>query len=110
MPELKGVHAEATWWHVITQTSGFDYPYDQWRAYRPGEIWTYSDENPASTLQAQALARVYGKKDFHDDYGDIMRQAYFDAIGLPAVGGCHSRTASASTSTWRTWADWDCWF
>jgi len=80
VPELKGVHAEATWWHVITQTSGFDYPYDQWRAYRPGEIWTYSDKNPR--VLCSALARVYGKKDFHDDYSDVVRQAYFDAIGL----------------------------
>ncbi|KPK36051.1 MAG: hypothetical protein AMJ65_16760, partial [Phycisphaerae bacterium SG8_4] len=24
--ELTGKDAEATWWHVITQTSGFDYP------------------------------------------------------------------------------------
>jgi len=79
-PGLQGVHAEATWWHVITQTSGFDYPYGPWPAYRPGEIWTYSDKNPR--VLCYALARVYGKKDFHDEYADVVRQAYFDAIGL----------------------------
>ncbi len=79
-PELQGVHAKATWWHVITQTSGFDYPYDQWPAQRPGGIWTYSDKNPR--VLCNALARVYGKQDFRDDYSDVVREAYFDAIGL----------------------------
>ena len=79
-PELEGTHAEATWRHVITQTSGFDYPYDQWPACRPGEIWTYSDKNPR--VLCNALARVYGKQDFRDDYADVVRQAYFDAIGM----------------------------
>lgn len=79
-PELTGDRAEATWWHVITQTSGFDYRYGDWPAKRPGEIWTYSDKNPR--VLCNALARVYGKNGFHDGYSDVVRRAYFDAIGL----------------------------
>jgi len=43
--EFTADHADATWRHVITQTSGFDYPYGNYPAYAPGEIWTYSDKN-----------------------------------------------------------------
>ncbi len=78
--ELTGLHAEATWWHVITQTAGFDYPYGDYPAFKPGEMWTYSDKNPR--VLCNALARVYGKKDFQDHYADVIRAAYFDAIGL----------------------------
>ncbi|MGH9847972.1 MAG: hypothetical protein ACREEM_55505, partial [Blastocatellia bacterium] len=69
-----------TWRHVITQTSGFDYPYGDFPAYKPGEIWTYSDKNPRQLCNA--LARVYGKKDYRDNYDEVIRQAYFDAIGM----------------------------
>jgi hypothetical protein len=79
-PELTGKDAKATWWHVITQTSGFDYPYREHPAYEPGQIWTYSDKNPRHLCNA--LARVYGKKDWTDDYDDVVREAYFDAIDL----------------------------
>jgi len=78
--ELKGKDAAATWRNVMTQTSGFDYPYGDYPAYRPGEMWTYSDKNPRHLCNA--LARVYGKKDYRDDYDDVVRRAYFDAIGL----------------------------
>jgi CubicO group peptidase (beta-lactamase class C family) len=78
--ELRGLHAEATWWHVITQSSGFDYPCGDYPAYRPGEMWTYSDKNP--THLCNALARVYGKRDYRDHYDEVIRHAYFDAIGL----------------------------
>ncbi|UCE46750.1 MAG: DUF5060 domain-containing protein, partial [Phycisphaerales bacterium] len=78
--ELTGKDAEATWWHVITQTSAFDYPYGEHPAYEPGRIWTYSDKNPRHLCNA--LARVYGKKDWTDDYDDVVRRAYFDAIDL----------------------------
>jgi len=78
--ELTGLHAEATWWHVITQTAGFDYPYGDYPAFKPGEMWTYSDKNPR--VLCNALARVYGKKDFQDHYADVVRAAYFDAIGM----------------------------
>ncbi|MGH9845866.1 MAG: serine hydrolase, partial [Blastocatellia bacterium] len=78
--ELTGKDAEATWRHVITQTSGFDYPYGDFPALKPGEIWTYSDKNPKQLCNA--LARVYGKKDYRDNYDEVIRQAYFDAIGM----------------------------
>ena len=78
--ELAGKDAKATWRHVITQTSGFDYPYGEHPAYEPGQMWTYSDKNPRHLCNA--LARVYGKKDYTDDYDDVVRRAYFDAIGL----------------------------
>lgn len=78
--ELTGKDAEATWWHVISQTSGFDYPYDDLPAYGPGEMWTYSDKNPHHL--GNALARVYGKRDYSDGYDEVVREAYFDAIGL----------------------------
>jgi hypothetical protein len=77
---LAGPHAEATWWHVITQTSGFDYPYGSFPAFKPGEIWTYSDKNPR--VLCNALARVYGRKDFHDEYAAVLKAAYFGAIGM----------------------------
>jgi hypothetical protein len=79
-PELKGVHAKATWRHVITQTSGFDYPYGDRPAYEPGRMWTYSDKNPRQLCNA--LARVYGRRDFRDHYEKVVREAYFDAIGM----------------------------
>ena len=78
--ELTGKDAQATWWHVITQTSGFDYPYGEHPAYEPGQVWTYSDKNPRHLCTA--LARVYGKKDYTDNYDDIVREAYFDAIDM----------------------------
>lgn len=78
--ELTGKDAEATWRHVITQTSGFDYPYGEHPAYEPGQIWTYSDKNPRHLCTA--LARVYGRKDYADNYDDVARQAYFDAVDM----------------------------
>lgn len=78
--ELTGKHAEATWRHVITQTSGFDYPYGNQPAYKPGEIWTYSDKNPHQLCNA--LARVYGQQDYRDGYDDVIGPAWFDAIGM----------------------------
>lgn len=80
LPELKGNDAEATWRHVITQSAGFDYPYADFPDFKPGEMWTYSDWNPK--YLCTALARVYGKKDYHDNYEDVIRKAYFDVIGL----------------------------
>lgn len=79
-PELKGHHANATWWHVITQTSGFDYPYAGYPAYKPGEIWTYSDKNPK--YLCTALARVFGIEDYQAGYEDVLRQSFFDVIGM----------------------------
>jgi CubicO group peptidase (beta-lactamase class C family) len=78
--ELTGKDAEATWWHVMTQSAGFDYPYNDYSAYEPGEMWTYSDLNPVHLCNA--LARVYGKRGFRDNYDDVIREAYFNAIGM----------------------------
>jgi CubicO group peptidase (beta-lactamase class C family) len=78
--ELLGPHAEATWWHVLTQSAGFDYPHGDHPAYRPGEMWTYSDWNLVHLCHA--LAKVYGRHDFYDDMASVLRLAYFDAIGM----------------------------
>jgi CubicO group peptidase (beta-lactamase class C family) len=77
---LQGRDADASWWHVMTQSTGFDYPYENWPDFAPGKMWTYSDWNLVHLCQA--LAKVYGKQGFHDDYQDIAAQAYFDAIGM----------------------------
>ncbi len=80
LPELKGNDTEATWRHVLTQSAGFDYPYGSHPDYEPGQMWTYSDWNLVHLCNA--LARVYGKEDFRDDYADVAGKAYFDAIGM----------------------------
>jgi len=72
-----------TWWHLITQTSALDYPHTDYPDVgdpAPGEVWTYSDKNPR--LLWNALARVYGKTDFRDNYADVAKAACFDAIGM----------------------------
>ena len=78
--DLEGHHREATWRQVITQSAGFDYPYGDYPAFRPGEMWTYSDLNLVHFCHA--MGKVYGKADFYDDYASVAKQAYFDAIGL----------------------------
>jgi hypothetical protein len=78
--ELKERFASVTWRDILTQSAGFDYPYGDYPAYRPGQMWTYSDYNLFHLCNA--LARVYGRKDFHDHYELVARQAYFDAIGM----------------------------
>ena len=80
LPELSGLDARATWWHLLTQSTGFDYPYGDHPDYEPGQMWTYSDLN--ARRLTDALARLYGKKGFEDDYAGVARAAYFDAIGL----------------------------
>ncbi|MFC2126249.1 DUF5060 domain-containing protein [Bacteroidota bacterium] len=80
LPELKGFDAEATWKNVITQSAGFDYPYDTFPDYEPGEMWTYSDLTIVHLCNA--LARKYGKKNYYDGYDEVARKAYFDAIGM----------------------------
>jgi len=37
-PDLTGEDTKATWRHVITQSSAFDYPYADWPDYAPGRI------------------------------------------------------------------------
>jgi hypothetical protein len=78
--ELSGKDTAATWRHVIAQTSAFDYPYGDHPAHKPGDVWTYSDKNPRHLCNA--IARVYGRKDYRDRYEDVVRAAYFDAIGM----------------------------
>ena len=78
--ELTGKDATATWRQVIVQMSAFDYPYGDYPPYKPGEIWTYSDKNPKHLCNA--LARAYGRKDYRDHYEEVVKEAYFDAIGM----------------------------
>ena len=78
--KLTGYKADATWWHVMTQSAGFDYPYGNYPDFRPGQMWTYSDWNLVHLCHA--LAKVYGKRDFYDSYEDAAKAAYFDAIGM----------------------------
>ena len=78
--ELKGKDAEATWWHVLTQSAGFDYPYGSYPDYDPGMMWTYSDLNLVNLCNA--VARVHGKSDYKDNFDAIAKTAYFDAIGM----------------------------
>lgn len=78
--ELTGLHTEATWYHLLTQSAGFDYPYGDYPAFEPGQMWTYSDLNLVHLCHA--LAKVYGKKDFYDSYSEVARAAFFEAIGL----------------------------
>ncbi|MGH9961491.1 MAG: hypothetical protein ACREBC_30915, partial [Pyrinomonadaceae bacterium] len=78
--ELKGKDADATWRHDITQSAGFDYPYGGFPAFPPGRMWTYSDLNPVQL--SNGLARVYGRKDYLDRYDLVVKEAFFDAIGM----------------------------
>jgi PKD repeat protein/CubicO group peptidase (beta-lactamase class C family) len=79
--ELSGNDAKATWWHVLTQSAGFDYPgCNDSTDYEPGDIWTYSDMNLYHLCQA--LSKVYGKTSYYDNYNDVVQEAIFGAIGL----------------------------
>jgi CubicO group peptidase (beta-lactamase class C family) len=80
VPELSGNHAEASWKDVLIQSAGFDYPYDTFPAYKPGEMWTYSDLSLVHLCNA--LAKVYGKENFYDYFDEVADMAYFDAIGM----------------------------
>jgi hypothetical protein len=89
-PELSGINAAATWFHVMTQTSAFDEP-----SMAPGSLWAYSDENPLQLCRA--LARVWGRSDYTDRYDLVISDALFDAIGargwssVPAADGIRFR-------------------
>jgi hypothetical protein len=78
--DLKGNDALATWKHVMTQSAGFDYPAGPYPDFKPGEMWTYSDRNPHHLCNA--LAKAYGHVSFFDHFDDVMKEAYFDAIGM----------------------------
>ena len=43
-------------------------------------MWTYSDLNLIRLCNA--TARVFGRKDYRDDFAAVAKAAYFDAIGL----------------------------
>jgi CubicO group peptidase (beta-lactamase class C family) len=77
---LEGKDRDASWWHVLTQSAGFDYPCCGRPDYEPGVMWTYSQLNMVSLTRA--LARVYGKRDQFDDYAGVLEAAYFDEIGM----------------------------
>mgnify|MGYP005844295599 CR=1 FL=1 len=81
--DLTGAGARATWRHVIQQASGFDFPHPDYPHVgdpAPGAVWTYSDKNPVRLCNA--LAKVFGRRDYHDRYEDVIRAACFDAIGM----------------------------
>jgi CubicO group peptidase (beta-lactamase class C family) len=78
---LSGNDALVTYRHVMTQSSAFDYPgCDDPTDYLPGEIWTYSDYNPY--YLNRALASAYERPYSRDGYTSLLREAYFDAIGM----------------------------
>jgi hypothetical protein len=79
-PTLVGRDSLATWFHVLTQSSSFDYPCCAQPDYWPGVMWTYSELNIAELTRA--LARVYGHDNQFDGYADVLERAYFDAIGM----------------------------
>ena len=79
--ELTGKDADATWWHVMTQSAGFDYPgCGDDNDYNPGEMWTYSDLNLFHLCNA--IAKSYGKTDYYDQYEDVVGEAIFNSIGM----------------------------
>ena len=43
-------------------------------------MWTYSDKNPLRLTNA--LAKAYGRAGYQDRYDRVLREAYFDAIGM----------------------------
>lgn len=78
---LTGNDALATWWHAMTQSTGFDYPgCGDGNDYLPGQMWTYSDLNMHELNHA--LARAFGRTGYDDQYELVWRQAFFDAIGM----------------------------
>ncbi|HPE74651.1 MAG TPA: DUF5060 domain-containing protein [Draconibacterium sp.] len=77
---LTGNDAQATWKDILTQSAGFDYPYGSYPDYKPGEMWTYSDLNLINLCNA--IAHVYGKKNYFDHYDEIASETYFDDIGM----------------------------
>lgn len=78
--DLTGKDADAAWWHVITQSAGFDYPYGSYPDFDPGKMWTYSDLNLVSLCKS--LARVFGKPEYRGHYDEVAKAAYFGAIGM----------------------------
>jgi CubicO group peptidase (beta-lactamase class C family) len=78
---LTGNDAAASFWHVMNQSSGFDYPgCGDPTDYLPGEMWTYSDYNPV--YLNMALAAAYGKPYSKEGYTELLSEAFFDAIGM----------------------------
>ncbi len=84
LPSLTGNDADATWWHVLTQSTGFDYPGCEISTdYLPGQMWTYSDLNLKNLTEALYVAwgnpgGGYGSI----NYQNLLKEAYFDAIGM----------------------------
>lgn len=80
-PNLQGNDALASWQNALTQSTGFDYPgCDDENDYLPGQMWTYSDLNIHELNQA--LARVYGRSDFRDEYWRVWDESFCGAIGM----------------------------
>jgi len=81
---LTGKDKDATWWHVITQSAGFDYPgCGDSIDYAPGQMWTYSDLNLKNLNEA--LFKAWGSPGGSytaSNYKTVLNQAYFSAIGM----------------------------
>ena len=74
--ELKGNDAEATWWHVLTQTSGF-----RSGNKKPGEQWQYQDPNAHNICRA--LARIWGFDDYSaNNWIEVSNNSFFKDIGM----------------------------
>ena len=74
IPELSGNNAEATWRHVLTQTTAFDEP-----QLKPGTLWAYSDANAHALCLA--LARVWGLADYRQDYERVLQKSFMNGMG-----------------------------
>jgi CubicO group peptidase (beta-lactamase class C family) len=82
---LAGNDARATWWHLLTQSTGFDYPgCTDPTDHAPGTVWTYSDLNIVQLNDA--LAKAFGRHGLRERYEDVARAAFFDAIGMSGYG------------------------
>ena len=59
-PGLTGLDADATWFHVLTQTSAFDEP-----TLAPGSLWAYSDANPFQLNATGSGSQISGRQQAH---------------------------------------------
>ena len=75
--ELTGCDANATWRHVMTQTTAFDEG-----TLCPGDLWAYSDANPPQLNRALARAwRNTTSTDYTVNYDEVIGGALLDPIG-----------------------------
>ncbi|MBF0432011.1 MAG: DNRLRE domain-containing protein [Fibrobacteria bacterium] len=74
--DLTGNDKDATWKHVMTQTTTFDYD-----TKKPGDEWCYSDANPLQLCRA--LTKAWGEGDLSaNNYATVCKNSFFDDIGM----------------------------